>query len=65
MLFSEKIVDNKELMECIKGDPLIYISSSKDFKITRKKKIQGKKYLLHWKLDIISAQTRYNMYYQN
>ena len=27
----EKVVDNKDLMVCTRGDPVIYIRSSKDF----------------------------------
>ena len=46
-------------MECIKTDTVIYVSSTKDFK-TARKIMHGKKYLLHWELDIVSAQKRYN-----
>ena len=35
---TEEVVDNKELMECMRGDPIIYVRSSKDFKIAWKKK---------------------------
>ena len=38
----EKVVDNEELMDCIKVDPVVYVRSSKDFKIDLKKIIQGK-----------------------
>ena len=27
----EKLVDNEGLMECIRNDPVIYVSSSKEF----------------------------------
>ena len=29
----EKVVDSEELMECVRGDTVFYIRSSKDFKI--------------------------------
>ena len=42
------MVDNEELMECIRGDSVIDVHSGKDFKIPWKKKIHGKKYPLYW-----------------
>lgn len=31
---TEKVVDNNELMDCVRrGEPVIYIRSSKDFKL--------------------------------
>ena len=32
-----KIVDNEELMECKRGDPVIYVCNGKDFQISWKK----------------------------
>ena len=32
------VVDNEELMECIRGDPVIYVRNMTDFKIAWKKK---------------------------
>ena len=43
MLFLEKVVDNEKLMECINGDRVFYIRSSKDFKVGQKKKMNLKK----------------------
>ena len=39
----EKVVHNEELIECIRGDPIIYVRSRADFKITWKEKVHGKK----------------------
>ena len=39
----EKVLDNQELMKCIKGDPVIYACSSKDFETAWKKKNAWKK----------------------
>ena len=39
----EKVADNEELIDCIKGDPVVYVRNSKDFKIALKKIIQGNK----------------------
>ena len=39
----EKVLDNKELMERIRSDPVIHFQSSKDFKIAWKEKMRGKK----------------------
>lgn len=36
---TEKVVDNNELMECVRrGEPVIYIRSSKDFKLSERNK---------------------------
>ena len=34
----EKVVDNEELMQATRGNPVIYVRSSKDFEIAWKKK---------------------------
>lgn len=34
----EKVLDNQELIECIKGDPIVYVCSNKDFEIAWTKK---------------------------
>ena len=34
----EKVVDNQELMEHIKGDPIIYVRSSKSLKLPGREK---------------------------
>lgn len=36
---TEKVVDNNELMDCVRrGEPVIYIRSSKDFKLSERNK---------------------------
>lgn len=35
----EKVVDSEELMDCIRGDSVIYLCSNKGFKIAREKNI--------------------------
>ena len=42
----EKIVDNEELMEWMRGDPDVYVSSSEDFKFAWRKR---------WMNEITSA----------
>ena len=34
----EKIVDEKELTECVKGDPVIYVAAVKMLKLPERKK---------------------------
>ena len=34
----EKIVEEKELMECVKGDPVIYVAAVKVLKLPERKK---------------------------
>lgn len=38
MQLLKKIVDNEELTECMKSDPVIYVCCSKDLKLLRTKK---------------------------
>ena len=49
----EKVVGNR-------GDPVIYVRNSKDFKITRKKKIQERSNPCTGNRYILSTQTRYS-----
>ena len=59
MLFLEKVVDNEELMECIRGDPVIQVRSS--LKLSeRKKKCMEKNILCTNVIHDVSVQTRYD-----
>ena len=49
----EKTVDNEELTECMKGDPVIYFRSSKDFKIAWKEKCKERNNLCSGKRCIL------------
>ena len=57
MMQLRKIADNKELMEGIRGDPDIYVSSDKDFRSASKEKYMEINNLCTWDRYRI-AQTR-------
>ena len=48
-------------MECMRGETVIYVRSSKDFKIVWKEKMHERKLPLYWEL----YQLKQGKYYQN
>ena len=54
----EKVVDNEELMKCMRSDPVIYFHCSKHFKIVWKEKNAWKEIASALGIDIALAQTR-------
>ena len=64
MLFLEKVVGNEEWIECIRGDPVFCVRSSKHFEVTwkKKKKWTGKNLLTR---NRYSISTKKVYYYQN
>ena len=56
----KKVLDNEKLIKLIRGDSVIYVRSSKDFKIALKKLMQGKKQSQNLESILYQHKKRFN-----
>lgn len=56
----KKVLDNEKLIELIRGDSVIYVRGSKDFKIALKKLMQGKKQSQNLESILYQHKKRFN-----
>ena len=57
------VLDNEEVMECIRGDLVIHVCNSKDFKGASKKIMQGKNTVTTIYCQLLKAKVKIQIWH--